>query len=165
MWDVNIYIHTEYSGSFASGSGKYHVILETMVKDRRGEDIPYTNLDHENAEPVQGMLENITKNRLELTALSEALSRMDKPSRITVYTASEYITNSFQNNWPESWEESGYMRKGKPVKHADLWADIMEKKRSHDITFVKMETTSYTKVQAMALRKIKKKPDAEGDKA
>lgn len=164
MWDVNIYIHTEYSGNLKSGSGKYHVILETMVKDRRGEFIPYTNLDNENAEPVQGMLENITKNRLELTALSEALSRMDKPSRITVYTASEYITNAFQNNWPEEWEKNGYKRKDKPIKHSDLWADIMGKKKTHDITFVKRESTSYSKVQAMALKKIKTNRKTAGDK-
>lgn len=162
MKDVNIYIYTEYSGSLKSGLGKYHVILETTIEDGNGNIIPYTNEDKEHPEPVMGMVKSITKNRLDLIALKEALSHMTKPSRITIHMASEYITNAFMNDWPEVWANHGYKRKGKPIKHADLWENIMELSKEHDITFLSEKSTTYTKIQTMALKKIKEEKNEGG---
>lgn len=162
MKDVNIYIYTEYSGSLKSGSGKYHVILETAIEDKNGNTIPYTNEDGKTPKPVMGMVKDTTKNRLELLALKEALSHMTKPSRIIIHTASEYITGAFINGWPEAWESQGYRRKGKPVKHADLWKSIIELSKEHDMTFLLSKQTAYTKIQAMALKKIKEEKDESG---
>lgn len=162
MKDVRICVHTEYTGSLKSGIGKYHVFLETDIEDKEGNIIPYTNEDGEHSKPIMGIVKGVTKNRLDLLALKEALSHMTKKSRITIHTASEYITNAFLNGWPEAWESQGYKRNGKPVKHADLWQSIMELSREHDITYLYAKKTSYTKIQAMALKKIKEEPDGSG---
>lgn len=162
MKDVNIYIHTEYSGSFKSGTGKYHVMLEILEKDAKGNLIPYTNEQIKGAKPVMGIVKDTTRNRLDLLALREALSHMIKPSRITIYTASEYITNACSNGWAEAWESRGYRKNGKPVKHADLWRSVMELSKEHAVTYVHAEKTSYTKVQAAALKKIKEEKDESG---
>lgn len=149
MKDVNIYIYTEYTGSLKSGTGKYHVILETMVTVD-GKEIPWTTPDID-------VLEDITRNRLELVALDKALSHMTKPSRITVYTSSDFITGAFAQDWPEKWQQNDFKKKGKPIKHADLWKSIMEQMEQHDITFMKATTTPYMKVQASELKNFKEK--------
>lgn len=153
MKDVNIYIYTEYNGNLRSGSGKYHVVLETMVKTKKGEE-PATL-------KKMGSFEEITRNRLELVALDNALEHMTVRSRIIVHTASDYITGAFMNDWPWEWERNGYKRKGKPIKHAELWESIMEKVEKHDVTFMKSEKTSYTKAQATELKNFKGKENKE----
>lgn len=160
MKDVNIYIYTEYTGSLKSGTGIYHVLLETTIEDTTGKTIPWTNTDVADPEqprpdPIIHCEKNTTRNRLELLALNEALSHMKKPSRITVYTSSDYITGAFMQDWPENWEKNGFRKKGKPIKHADLWKSIMEQIKKHDYTFIKSDKTSYTKTQAMELKNFK----------
>ena len=147
MKDVNIYIYTEYSGSMKCGTGKYHVILESYVKTKTGED-PATLKEIK-------VLEDITRNRLELMAADNALSHLSKRSRVIIHTTSEYVTNAFMNGWPEKWERTGYKRKGKDIKHADLWRSIMKKMELHDVTFMKASTTPYMRAQAIELKNFK----------
>lgn len=148
MKDVSIYIYTEYTGSFKTGTGKYHVILETMVM-AGGKEITWTTQDME-------VIENTTRNRLELEALTKALSHMKKPSRIMIYTTSDYISGAFKQDWLEKWSKNQYMRKGKPVKYAELWKEIKEQAEKHDIEVVKAEKTPYMKVQALELKSVRK---------
>lgn len=157
MKDVNIYIYTEYSGSMKSGTGKYHVILETTIKDLKGNEIPWTNEDGKNKNPIMGFVGNTTKNRLDLIALKEALSHMTQKSRITIYTTSEYIAGAFIQGWPFKWAGNGYKRKGKTIKHADLWKNIIEQVEKHDVTFIPVKSTSYMRAQAIELRNFEEK--------
>lgn len=147
MKDVNIYIYTEYSGSLKSGTGKYHVILETMVKTNKGDELAtLKDLD---------VCEDITKNRLELLAVDKALSHLSKKSRVIIHTTSEYVTGAFMQDWPKKWKENNFEKKGKPIKHADLWKSVMEQVEQHDITFMKATTTPYMKAQASELKNWK----------
>lgn len=149
MKDVNIYIYTEYSGSLKSGTGKYHVILETMVKTNKGDELAtLKDLD---------VCEDITKNRLELLAIDKALSHLSKKSRVIIHTTSEYITNAFMQDWPDKWARNDYKTKGKPIKHADLWKSVMDQVEQHNITVMKAITTPYMKVQASELKNYKQK--------
>ena len=59
MQDVNIYIYTEHKGSFAKGSGKWHVLLECQVRALSGKIETFTMKE-------MGEEEDITKNRLEV---------------------------------------------------------------------------------------------------
>ncbi len=154
MNDVNIYIYTEYSGSLKSGAGKYHIVLESRIETVSGK-ILYTILD-------QGACKGITKNRLELVAIDKALKHLKAAGKVTVYTASEYLTGAFKQGWPYKWQKNDYKRNNKPVAHADLWKNIMEKMEQYDITFVFSNTTTYTKWQATELKKINKNKQAAG---
>lgn len=149
MKDVNIYIYTEYSGSLKSGTGKYHVILETLVKTKKGEE-PATLKDFD-------VCEEITRNRLELQALDTALGHLLKPSRITVHTTSDYIISAFIQDWPEKWVRNNFKSGKKEIKHVDLWKSIIEQIEKHDYTFIKATMTPYMKVQASELKNFKKK--------
>jgi ribonuclease HI len=144
MKDVSIYVYTEYSGNFQKGSGTYHVVLESIVKTKKGEE-PATLTKIKR-------FDNITRNRLELEAVASAMSHITQKSRITIYTTSEYIINAFIQEWPKKWKQNDFKTKGKPIKHADLWQKIMEQVEKHDVTFLKAETTPYTKVQKAELQ-------------
>lgn len=165
MKDVNIYIYTEYSGSLKSGTGIYHVILETTIKDCDGNEITWTNMDGEKKIPIMGCKTDITKNRLELIALNEALSHMRSRNRITIYTTSDYIAGALIQGWPDKWAGNDFKKKGKPIKHADLWKSIMEQMKSHDVTVIKADRTPYMKTQAVDLRKFKEKAIKTGNRA
>ncbi|MCM1159361.1 MAG: hypothetical protein NC300_11365 [Bacteroidales bacterium] len=149
MKDVDIYVYTEYAGSMKAGSGKYHVVLETTVRTKDGGK-PATLKE-------MGICGDTTKNRLELFAVVRALSRLREKSRVTVYTSSDYLIGAVTNGWADNWEKNGYVSRGKPVKHADLWQGIMEQREKQDIRFVKADRTPYTRAQASELKQIREK--------
>ena len=68
-----------------------------------------------------------SRQRLELLAVLAGLSRMVKPSEITI-KGSGYIKTGFQylNNWKKS--------NGNPVANADLWQKVAEAAKIHKIT-------------------------------
>lgn len=154
MKDVNIYIYTEYKGSLKSGTGIYHVILETTIQVY-GKNMTRTNTDGKNPNPIIVREENITKNRLELLAVNEALNHLTRKCRVTVYTTSEYITNAFTQGWTDKWEKNGYKSGNKPVRHADLWKSIIEQTKQHEITFLHVDTTPYMRAQMIEIKKQK----------
>ncbi len=62
-----------------------------------------------------------TNNRMELTAVIEALASLKRTCRITVYTDSEYVKNGI-TTWIHGWKSRGWLTADrKPVKNADLW--------------------------------------------
>lgn len=158
MKDVNIYIYTEYSGSMKSGTGKYHVMLETEINDSLGNLILWTNEDsrypEQKQKPIMGCILNITRNKLELVALDEALNHMITPSRIHIYTSSDYIVGAFAQGWPEKWKRNNFQRKGKRIKHAELWKSIIEKIEKHEYSFNKSNRTTYTMIQTERVKEV-----------
>ena len=144
MKDVNIYIYTQFHGSLSNGSGKAHVIWETMIKDEKGKEIPFTK-------KRQFEFKDVTKNKLELLALKEALLKMRKKSRITIYMDSQYVVSAISNGWLDTWAESGFIKKGKAIKHADLWRDIETEIEKHEVLLIQGKT-EYTKIQEFELK-------------
>lgn len=145
MKDVSIYIYTQFHGSLSNGSGIYHIIWETTVM-MHGCSEPYTLKKIER-------LENVTKNKLDLLALREALEHMIKPSNITIYTKSQYVMSAINNGWIDSWIASNFRKKGKEVKHADIWKSVAESINQHNIVVLQADQTEYTNVQKFEIEK------------
>jgi ribonuclease HI len=62
-----------------------------------------------------------TNNRMELTAVIQALAALTRPSRVDLYTDSEYVRNGI-TTWIHGWKLRGWKTAGKqPVKNVDLW--------------------------------------------
>lgn len=68
-----------------------------------------------------------SRQRLELLAVLAGLSRMVKPSEITI-KGSGYIKTGFQ--YLNTWKKSN----GNPVANADLWQKVAEAAKIHKIT-------------------------------
>jgi ribonuclease HI len=62
---------------------------------------------------------------MELTAAIMAMSFPEKPSRIALYTDSQYLQHAFTDNWLVAWKKRGWKKKnGEPVLNQDLWQKL-----------------------------------------
>ena len=74
-----------------------------------------------------------TNNRMELTAVIEALSALKQRCRVDVYTDSEYVKNGI-TAWIHNWKLRGWRTADKkPVKNVELWRRLDELAMSHDV--------------------------------
>ena len=62
-----------------------------------------------------------TNNRMELTAVIEALGALKGPSRVVLFTDSSYVQKGI-SEWIHAWKARGWKTADKkPVKNVDLW--------------------------------------------
>jgi ribonuclease HI len=74
-----------------------------------------------------------TNNRMELTAVIRALEALKQPSRVKLYTDSQYVQKGIQE-WIHSWKRNGWKTADKkPVKNKELWVELDDLRKSHDI--------------------------------
>ena len=74
-----------------------------------------------------------TNNRMELTAVIRALEALKRPSKVEVYTDSEYVMKGI-TEWLAGWKRRGWKTADrKPVKNADLWRELDELAGRHEI--------------------------------
>ena len=74
-----------------------------------------------------------TNNRMELTAVIEALSALKRGCRVAIYTDSEYVRNGI-TSWIHNWKTRGWRTADKkPVKNVDLWQRLDAAIRHHDV--------------------------------
>ncbi len=74
-----------------------------------------------------------TNNRMELTAVIEALSILNRRCRIRLHVDSNYVKDGM-TKWIQNWKKNGWRTKGRdPVKNADLWQKLDRLVSEHDI--------------------------------
>ena len=74
-----------------------------------------------------------TNNRMELTAVIEALSALKQSCPVAVYTDSEYVRNGI-TTWIHNWKQRGWRTADKkPVKNVELWQRLDELASNHDV--------------------------------
>ncbi|MCB1981108.1 MAG: ribonuclease HI, partial [Rhodoferax sp.] len=74
-----------------------------------------------------------TNNRMELTAVIQALAALRQPSRVVVHTDSEYVKNGI-TTWIHAWKTRGWLTADrKPVKNVDLWQRLDALRAQHDV--------------------------------
>ena len=65
-----------------------------------------------------------TNNRMEMTAVIEALAALKRPCRVTLYLDSEYVRKGI-TEWISGWKARGWRTAAKqPVKNVDLWQKL-----------------------------------------
>jgi len=71
---------------------------------------------------------NTTNNRMELTALIEALSLLkEKGLKLNIFSDSSYVINCFKNEWYVSWQNNGWKNsKKQAVENQDLWKKLLD---------------------------------------
>lgn len=78
-----------------------------------------------------------TNNRMELTAVIEALSALREPCAVTLTSDSKYVIDAITNGWVYSWKRNGWRRKDKkPALNVDLWEKLLPLLETHQVTFV-----------------------------
>ena len=79
-----------------------------------------------------------TNNRMELTAVIEALKALKEPCKVSLYTDSQYVKRGI-TEWISGWKARGWMRREKgglkAVLNRDLWTELDRLVQSHQITW------------------------------
>ena len=74
-----------------------------------------------------------TNNRMELTAVVEALRAIKRPCHLTIHTDSRYLKDGI-TNWILKWKRNGWKTTtGTAVKNKDLWLALDEASQRHNI--------------------------------
>jgi ribonuclease HI len=84
---------------------------------------------------ASGAAASTTNQRMEITAVLEALRALDGP--LDVMSDSAYVVNCFRDRWWEGWLRRGWRTAArKPVANRDLWEPLilLYRERS-DVTF------------------------------
>jgi ribonuclease HI len=76
-----------------------------------------------------------TNNRMELTAVIQALGVLKRRCHVAVYTDSEYVRKGI-TEWINGWKRRGWKTAdNKPVKNADLWVALETLTHQHDVVW------------------------------
>jgi ribonuclease HI len=74
-----------------------------------------------------------TNNRMELTAVIQALSALTRRCSVIVYTDSAYVKDGI-TSWIHGWKKRGWKTAdNKPVKNAELWGQLDRLNAAHDV--------------------------------
>lgn len=119
MPEIEIYTDGACSGN--PGAGGWGVILRCGTTEKE----------------LSGGERETTNNRMELTAVIEALKALKKECRITLYTDSRYVMDGI-NQWMPNWKSNGWRTTNKksPVKNIDLWQQLDTLVSQHQIKWV-----------------------------
>jgi ribonuclease HI len=76
-----------------------------------------------------------TNNRMELVAVIRALESLKRPAKVEIYTDSQYVKNGIET-WINAWKRNGWKTSDrKAVKNSDLWRELDQLAREHDISW------------------------------
>jgi ribonuclease HI len=117
----HITIYTDGSSLGNPGPGGYAVILKY----------------NHHVKELSGGFRQTTNNRMEIYALIVGLRAIKTPSRVTLYTDSQYVINTITKGWVYRWRAQGWMRnKKEPAQNIDLWKQLLSLLEHHEVEFV-----------------------------
>lgn len=90
----------------------------------------YVILDGEHKITDFGGDTDTTNNRMEITAVLEALKTFDVPVEATIYSDSKYVVNSI-NAWLARWIKSNF--KEGTIKNEELWRQMWDILQFHKV--------------------------------
>ena len=74
-----------------------------------------------------------TNNRMELTAVIEALNALKRPCTVEIHTDSVYVRDGIMK-WIHGWKRNGWRTADKkPVKNAELWQELLDAESRHEV--------------------------------
>ena len=76
-----------------------------------------------------------TNNRMEMTAVIEALNALTRPCQIELATDSRYVMDGL-TKWVKGWQRNGWRTADKkPVKNVELWQALVAATERHRISW------------------------------
>ena len=75
-----------------------------------------------------------TNNRMELTAVIEALRALKTPCRVELYSDSKYVIDALEKGWARGWKARGWVKSDKKsALNPDLWETLLSLCDTHDV--------------------------------
>ncbi len=116
-----VYIYTDGACSGNPGPGGWGAILKYG----------------EHKKELSGGEQSTTNNRMELTAVIEALSALKRPCEVILTSDSKYIIDAVTLGWAKKWQSNNWMRtKTQKALNADLWEKLLELLSIHNVEFI-----------------------------
>ena len=72
-----------------------------------------------------------TNNRMELTAVIQALSLLKEPCIVDLWSDSKYVIDGLEKGWARGWVKSDK----KPALNPDLWGRLLELEEIHTLRY------------------------------
>ena len=117
-------IYTDGACSYNPGPGGWGCVL--IYKDIQKE--------------FSGYEDNTTNNKMELTAVIEALKKLKEPCEVDLYSDSAYVCNAFLQNWIDNWKMNGFRSANrKEVQNIELWKELIKLCEIHKVEFHKVK--------------------------
>ncbi len=86
---------------------------------------------------ISGGEKQTTNNRMELTAVIEALSALKEPCEAVITTDSRYVCDSVTKGWVFAWQANGWKKADKkPALNVELWEKLLPLLETHSVEFV-----------------------------
>ena len=87
-----------------------------------------------NTRELSGGERETTNNRMELTAVIEALSALKEPCDVTLTSDSKYVIDALEKGWAKGWRARGWVKGDKkPALNPDLWQQLLELCEYHTV--------------------------------
>lgn len=119
-----VIIYTDGACSYNPGPGGWAAVLIYKGNEKR----------------ISGFEPETTNNRMELSAVLEALKALKEPCSVVVHTDSAYIHNAFERGWIDKWLSNGWKNASKqPVENQDLWKAILQAAQDHKVSYKKVK--------------------------
>ena len=85
---------------------------------------------------LSGGEESTTNNRMELTAVIEALFILKEPCKVKLTTDSKYVCDAINQKWVYGWQKNGWKKADKkPALNVDLWKRLLPLLDKHEVEF------------------------------
>ncbi len=83
---------------------------------------------------MSGGFRRTTNNRMEITAVLEALRALKEPCAVDIYTDSRYVCDSIEKKWLYGWQKKNWIKADKkPAKNRDLWEQMLPLLATHTV--------------------------------
>ena len=115
-------IHTDGSCLGNPGPGGWAAVLKLDDQDYRKE--------------FAGGYKLTTNNRMEILAVVEALSQLQNPCEVELYSDSKYVCDSIEKRWVWGWQKKGWIKSDKkPALNVDLWEQLLPLIDRHQVHY------------------------------
>lgn len=85
---------------------------------------------------LSGSEKETTNNRMELTAVIEALKALKEPCEVELFTDSKYVCDAINQRWVYSWQAKGWRKADKkPALNVDLWEQLLPLLKANKVKF------------------------------
>ena len=83
---------------------------------------------------ISGGAHETTNNRMELTAVIEALRMLKEPCQVLLVSDSKYVCDALSKGWAEGWKKRGWKKADKqPALNPDLWDQLLTLTAQHQM--------------------------------
>ena len=118
MKTVQIYTDGACSGNPGPGGWGAILVYNSVEKELSGGEARTTN------------------NRMELTAVIQALLALRESCRVELYSDSKYVIDALEKGWAWGWRRKGWIKSDKkPALNPDLWTMLLDLTQQHEMHY------------------------------